>query len=270
MARKRIDTAGEDARASAGLAEALQRYRPKGAGIAKYAQLSQALLGAIVDGVWKPGEKLPPEAELASALPYSLGTVQSAYRSLVDSGVVVRIQGSGTFVTEARHRMDAPWHMRFLDDAGTGYLPVYTKVVSRGLTSERGEWSDFLDQVGEDIIRIDRRISINDEFDVYSKFFVKSERFGALLKKPVRELEGMNFKMLLSREFGTPVTRLSQTLSVTRAPVEVTAALTMKERAVVTVIDIRASTSSGEPIYYQKLYVPPNPRRLFIDDTIRR
>lgn len=271
MRRNTPSAGNEDSRtASADLAGALQRYRPKGSGIAKYAQLSQALLGAIEDGMWKPGEKLPTELELAAALPYSLGTVQNAYRSLVQSGVVVRIHGSGTFVAEARHRMDAPWHCRFLDDSGTSYLPVYTKVVLRERTAERGEWSEFLGQTGEDIIRIDRKISINDEFDVYSKFFVKGERFDALLRKPMKDLEGMNFKMLLSREFGTPVTRLGQTLSVGRAPADVVAALSLKAPAVVSLIDVCASTSGGEPVYYQKLYIPPNPRKLFIDDTIRR
>ena len=251
------------------LVEALHRYRPRGAGIAKYAQLSQALLGAIADGVWKPGEKLPAEAELASALPYSLGTVQSAYRSLVDQGVVVRIQGSGTFVIERRHSMSGPWHCRFLDDNGTGYLPVYTTVIARSSTNDRGPWSEFLGQNGEGVVRVDRKISINDEFNVYSKFFVRMDRFGAFLKKPKRELEGMNFKLLLSREFGTPVTRLSQTLAVLAAPPDVVAELDLKKPAIVTLIDVCAATSSGEPVYYQELYIPPNPRKLYVDDTIR-
>ena len=267
--RTRIKAAGQTA-----LASALQRYRPKGAGIAKYVQLRQALLGAIEDGLWKPSEKLPTEALLASATPFSLGTVQSAYRSLVEHGVVVRIQGSGTFVAEGRHRMDAPWHCRFLDDDGTGYLPVYTKVLARELTGEHGPWSDYLgqdnDPAARDIVRIDRRISINDEFNVYSKFLVRADRFGAFMEKPLHELEGMNFKMLLSHEFGTPVTRLSQTLSVREAPAEVRKVLALKPHSIVTVLDISAATSGGEPVYYQELYIPPNPRRLYVDDTIRR
>lgn len=257
-----------------GLADALQRYRPKGVGTAKYVQLRQTLLGAIEDGLWKPSDKLPTEAELAAATPFSLGTVQNAYRSLVDDGVVVRIQGSGTFVADGRNRMDAPWHCRFLDDSGTGYLPVYTHVVARALTGERGPWSNYLSQGNDasvkEIVRIDRKISINDEFDVFSKFFVRAQRFGALLKKPLRDLEGMNFKLLLSREFGTPVTRLSQTLSVRRAPAEIKEVLSLDSQSVVTVLDICAGTSVGEAVYYQELYIPLNPRRLFVDDTIRR
>lgn len=254
--------------------QALRRYRPTGAGISKYRQLGQALAGAIEDGVWKPGDKLPAETELAASMPYSLGTVQSAYRSLVEQGMVVRIQGSGTFVAEGRLRMDEPWHCRFLDDDAKGFLPVFTTVLSRELTGERGPWSAYLGQSADpavrDIVRVDRRISINDEFDVYSKFMVRADRFGAFLKKPMRELEGMNFKLLLSREFGTPVTRLVQTLSTRVAPPEVRKVLGLASRSVVTILDIRASSSGGEPVYYQELYIPANPRALYIDDTIRR
>ena len=136
------------------------------------------------------GDKLPAETELAASLPLSLGTIQSAYRSLADHGMVVRIHGSGTYVAERRPSMQAPWHCRFLDEGAGGYLPVYTTVVSRELVAKAGPWSDYLGQSSGKVVHIDRRISINDEFDVYSKFYVREDRFGAFLKKPKRELEG--------------------------------------------------------------------------------
>ena len=79
-----------------------------------------------------------------------------------------------------------------------------------------------------------------------------------------------NDPLLLSREFGTPVTRLSQTLSVREAVPEVRMVLELKPLSTVTVLDISAATSGGEPVYYQELYIPINPRRLYVDDTIRR
>jgi GntR family transcriptional regulator len=251
------------------LAHTVQRYRPKGLGIAKYEQLGQALLGAIEDQVWRLGDKLPTESALASATPYSLGTVQNAYRSLVERGVVVRIQGRGTFVAERRHSMDAPWHCRFLNDLGDGFLPVYTHVLSRELTHATGPWTKFLGQSADGIVRIDRCLTINDEFDVYSKFFVRADRFGTLLDRPARELEGINFKLLLSREFGTPVSRLSQTLAVSKPPPIVCKALQLKSSASVTVLDASASTHTGTPVYFQSLYIPPNRRQLSLDDMTR-
>ena len=87
------------------------------------------------------------------------------------------------------------------------------------------------------------------------------------MEKPLHELEGMIFKMLLSREFGSAVTRCSQTLSVREAPAAVRKLLALKAPSIVTVLDICAATNGGEAIYYQELYIPPNPRRLFVDDT---
>lgn len=252
------------------LGKILKRYRPAAAGIARYAQLGQALLDAIEDGVWKPGQKLPAEAELASVSPYSLGTVQRAYRFLVERNAIVRIHGSGTYVADERHSMDAPWHCRFVDDKGEAYLPVYAKVISRAFTAERGPWSSHLSQSGENVIRIDRKISINDEFFVYSKFFANADRFGELLKKPLRELETSNFRAILDKEFGAPVSRLSQSLSLMPLPSDARSVLGIDKSRTGLMLDIVASTSAGEPVYYQQLYIPPNPRKLYITDIVRR
>lgn len=252
------------------VASVLGRYGADSAGLTKYAKLGKALLRAIEDGVWKAGEKLPTEVDLAEATPYSLGTVQRAYRFLVERGAVVRVHGSGSFVAEGRQQMDAPWHCRFLGNDGDGYLPVYTKVLSRSQIADTGPWSEFLGQSGKNVLRIDRKISINDEFDVYSKFFANAERFHALLTKPVRSLEGMNFKAMLDEEFGTPVTRLRQNLVIADFPSEVRRALNMSRSRVGGVMNIFASTEGGAPVYYQELFIPPNPRKLYITDIIRR
>jgi DNA-binding GntR family transcriptional regulator len=127
----------------------------------------------------------------------------------------------------------------------------------------------ILGQSADGIVRIDRCLTINDEFDVYSKFFVRADRFGTLLDRPVRELEGINFKLLLSREFGTPVSRLSQTLAVSKPPPIVCKALQLKSSASVTVLDASASTHTGTPVYFQSLYIPPNRRQLSLDDMTR-
>ena len=49
-------------------------------------------------GRFRPGDRLPPEQELAGMLGVSRGTLRSALRRLEESGEIVRRQGSGTFV----------------------------------------------------------------------------------------------------------------------------------------------------------------------------
>ena len=239
-------------------------------GLPKYAQLRETVLVAIERGYWKPGAKLPTEQELARAIPFSLGTVQRALRALVDEGVVVRAQGSGTYVAKGRKPMDAPWHCRFLDDSGRGYLPIYPKVVARRRIREPGPWSVHLAPGGGDVIRIDRVINVGDEFLVYSQFYLNAERFATMLTRPAAELDGANLKIIISREFGLPVTQVAQTMSTVRFPDAVHRALKLRRAVTGTLLEIAASAGRERPLYYQELYIPPNRRRLVMSDTLPR
>lgn len=63
-----------------------------------YVQIKQHILGDIRQGVWKPGEKLPTELDLAERFGVSVGTVRRAMGGLEDEGIISRREGSGTFV----------------------------------------------------------------------------------------------------------------------------------------------------------------------------
>ena len=56
------------------------------------------LRGWLASGRHRPGDRLPPEQQLAASLGISRGTLRSALDRLEETGEVVRRQGSGTFV----------------------------------------------------------------------------------------------------------------------------------------------------------------------------
>jgi DNA-binding GntR family transcriptional regulator len=58
----------------------------------------QAVRNWLAGGRYRPGDRLPPEHEVAAMLGVSRGTLRSALGRLEDSGEIVRRQGSGTFV----------------------------------------------------------------------------------------------------------------------------------------------------------------------------
>jgi GntR family transcriptional regulator len=64
-----------------------------------YQQLQRALRGAIENGVIGPDDALPPERDLAEMLKVSRITVRKAIDDLVEDGLLIRKQGSGTFVS---------------------------------------------------------------------------------------------------------------------------------------------------------------------------
>jgi GntR family transcriptional regulator len=64
-----------------------------------YQQLQRALRQAIENGAIAPDDALPPERDLAEMLGVSRITVRKAIDELAEEGLLVRKQGSGTFVT---------------------------------------------------------------------------------------------------------------------------------------------------------------------------
>ena len=65
-----------------------------------YVQLRQALTQRISSGMWKPGDALPNEADLAREYGLSPGTVRKALDWMEQANLVVRQQGRGTFVCD--------------------------------------------------------------------------------------------------------------------------------------------------------------------------
>jgi DNA-binding GntR family transcriptional regulator len=63
-----------------------------------YAQLVRILLGQIAAGVYRPGDRLPSEAQLCERYGVSPMTVRRVVNILADRGVVIAEQGRGTFV----------------------------------------------------------------------------------------------------------------------------------------------------------------------------
>jgi len=87
-----------------------------------YRQIRQAIL----DRRLRPGERLPPTRELATALRVSRSTVTVAYESLLAEGFATSHTGSGTFVshhleTEGRNYTPAEYSA-WLEEAGFRHI----------------------------------------------------------------------------------------------------------------------------------------------------
>ncbi len=64
-----------------------------------YLQLAQKLSEAIKNGCWQAGEALPSERYLAECLSISRVTARKGLDRLLESGLIKRCRGSGTFIT---------------------------------------------------------------------------------------------------------------------------------------------------------------------------
>ncbi|HEX4844548.1 MAG TPA: GntR family transcriptional regulator [Limnobacter sp.] len=66
-----------------------------------YLQILNVLTHEIFQQIWKVGEALPNEKKLSERFGVSIGTVRRAVEALEKAGMVSKMQGLGTFVTDS-------------------------------------------------------------------------------------------------------------------------------------------------------------------------
>lgn len=244
------------------LVRRLKRMANKGDGLVLHARLRFAILNCLHAGHWRPGDRLPAEIELAGATGLSMGTVQRALRDLTDEGVVRRRQGSGSFVASGSTRIGDVAHCRFLDSDGSTVLPVFSRVLGRKAVARKGPWSAWFG-AGASIVRLDRVLSVNDEFDVFSRFYFDGARFKGFASRPLTELAGTSFRVLLAQEAYVPPGAVSQTMRLVEVGADVAQHMGLAEGAWVAQMDIvRHVVGGDDALYYQQMFVPPTSRRL--------
>ncbi|MFC0227155.1 histidine utilization repressor [Serratia aquatilis] len=67
-----------------------------------YLRVKQAIISQIRAGHWQPHQRVPSESELVAELGVSRMTINRALRELTSEGFLIRMQGVGTFVAEAK------------------------------------------------------------------------------------------------------------------------------------------------------------------------
>ena len=125
----------------------------------------ERLGSAIRLGLLAPGDKLPPERELAGRLRISRSTLRQALTALVQSGHLVSLRGrsGGTFVAERPplvERDDEPL------DQGTWEVLDYRVAIECGATqlaAERGDAAQF-DRLEELVVRMGAGLENFEEY----------------------------------------------------------------------------------------------------------
>lgn len=227
----------------------------------RHLRLKAAILDMIAEGLWAPGDKLPAETEFARASGLSLGTAQKALGALARDGALIRRHGHGTFVPSGASQADRLLHFRFVGDDDSAIAPVYAEAIERRVTTRGGAWSALLVEASR-FIRIRRRITVAEEFDCLSEFYIDSDRFAGVLDMPMSELHRVMIRTVLAERFGVPTLFVDQRVQATRFAPEVGKILKLESETYGLALEVRSYTRDRRPIAFQNIFIPPNVRKL--------
>ncbi|MFC3695767.1 GntR family transcriptional regulator [Chenggangzhangella methanolivorans] len=228
----------------------------------RHLRLRAAILGMIADGLWTPGDKLPAETELARASGLSLGTAQKALGALARDGALIRRHGHGTFVPSGASQAERLLHFRFVSDDDSAIAPVYAEAIERRVTTRRGPWSAMLVEASR-FIRIRRRITVAEEFDCLSEFYIDGDRFAGVLDMPMSELHRVMIRTVLEERFDVPTLFVDQRVQATQFTPEIAKLLKLESESYHGLaLEVRSYTRGSQPIAFQHIFIPPNVRKL--------
>lgn len=157
----------------------------------RYEQVRWQMQNQLVQQKWKIDEPIPTEQELSSQYEVSIGTVRKAVERLVEEGILVKIQGKGTFLKQPNFETSLIRFFRMRNPTGQYIRPVGevkkievidpVEAINRQLKISSKEKLIYLER-----IRIIDRVVVLSE-----KIWLPKTPFQALLTVPLHDFENM-------------------------------------------------------------------------------
>ena len=211
-----------------------------------YVQLMEELETSIRNGVYKPGDKIMTEAEMAKEYGASLITVRKAVGSLMEKGLVVRKQGKGTFVTKPKYSRNMKKLQSFTEMCEQMGVKPGAQVLENRLIMADKKVADRLGiEPGSNVVYISRlRLADGEPVQVEKSYFPLKYAF--LLEEDLNN--GSMFECLKEKA-GAKVASSEKMIELCRATAEEAALMDVKKGDYLLFVKSTAYDENGEPMY---------------------
>lgn len=211
-----------------------------------YVQLMDELEASIRNGVYKPGDKIMTEAEMAREYGVSLITVRKAVGSLMEKGLVVRKQGKGTFVTKPKYSRNMKKLQSFTEMCEQMGVKPGAQVLENRLIMADKKVADRLGiEPGSNVVYISRlRLADGEPVQVEKSYFPLKYAF--LLEEDLNN--GSMFECLKEKA-GAKVASSEKMIELCRATAEEAALMDVKKGDYLLFVKSTAYDENGEPMY---------------------
>ena len=211
-----------------------------------YVQLMDELEASIRNGVYKPGDKIMTETEMAKEYGVSLITVRKAVGSLMEKGLVVRKQGKGTFVTKPKYSRNMKKLQSFTEMCEQMGVKPGARVLENRLIAADKKVADRLGiEPGSNVVYISRlRLVDGEPVQVEKSYFPLKYAF--LLEEDLND--GSMFECLKEKA-GAKVASSEKMIELCRATAEEAALMDVKKGDYLLFVKSTAYDENGEPMY---------------------
>ncbi len=246
----------------------MARFRLLAGPVPLHHQVYLDLRAALDAGEWRPGDRLPPERELAERYGCSLITVRRALGDLARERRLERTRGRGTFVTRPPIDLDLDGSMSFTEEVQQlGHDPA-TRVVTARTVAADAAVAEALDiAIGASVVHVERLRMADGEPLLLEQVFLPEARFPGLLAS---DLEHGSLYELLDERYDTRVARARESLEPIALPQREAHLLGVEPHRPALRIEGLAYDPSGRPVEFARSYVRGDRTRYYVERVVVR
>lgn len=228
-----------------------------------YYRVREDLRELIVSGEFKPGDRVSSERELCEQHGVSSITVKRAVLDLVREGLLYRVPGKGTFVSQPKMERNLSQLTSFTEEMlHHGLRPNSTVLDARTMpaTSTVARRLDL--PPGEEVICLERVRFANGDPLMLEKTFLPHKLFPGLLSE---DLVSQSLYDFITRKYGVSLVKARETLEPVIINDKEAQNLAVEEGAPGLLLEVIAYTDTGEPVEYTKAIVRGDRCKYYIE-----
>ncbi len=192
----------------------LDRNNPK----PLYAQLEDLLRTSIMNGEWQVNHAIPSENELSKTYGLSRMTVRAVITMLVKEGLLYRVQGKGTFVSEPKISTRSPAYMGVREQLEQMGYEIRTRLVKFEKIPANNNIASALGITpGDTVTYIERIRYTGDQPISLHRSYIPVSLCPSLEEA---DLEGEQLCVIVERQFGYKTASVSESLESVPANAE--------------------------------------------------
>src|SRR4030042_6677101 len=222
-----------------------------------YFQLEQIVKSKIITGEYMPGEQIPTEKELCETYGVSSITARQAILNLVNEGLLIRIQGKGTFVTEDIANTNTLQLRGSINDLITNGLKTQeVKVLSINRIKPPKKVSKFFGiKEDEEVIQVKRTRNANNLPVSYIINYLPLET-GVKIKE--EDLQKYPMLQILRDQVGIPLSGAIQYIEAIIADYDIASALSVSITSPILYIETLVFEKGKKPVEFVQTFIRPD------------
>lgn len=211
-----------------------------------YFQLKKAILTLFEKGYYKPGDKLPTEAEFCELLEISRPTVRQAFSELIHEGYITRQKAKGTFVSAPKIEGNFFMKLSSYDEEmkSLGLTPS-TKVLLKETIDTPSACQALWES--ETSLHLKRLRYADDKEMVLVETYVPKERFPHIEDY---DFETSSLYQIMEEKYACSIAYVDRVVEARIADEEVCRLLHMEEQPIILYVKTKAYTADDICVEY--------------------